>query len=49
MSSKIDTAKKKELLSKALDALYGLEDLTGYGNKNVGTAINLLQKEVPKT
>jgi hypothetical protein len=34
------------LLDRALDILYVLEDKLDYDNKNVGNAINLLQKEL---
>lgn len=37
---------KKILLSNALNLLYSLEDITGYENKNIGEAINLLQLEL---
>ena len=37
----------KELLSKALDILYTLEDRTNYDNVILGTAINNLQALLP--
>lgn len=38
--------KADELLSTALHALYTLEDMTNYENKNISEAVNLLQREI---
>jgi len=37
---------QKKMLNEALNILYLLEDATGYDNKNIGDAVDLLQKEL---